>query len=353
MKYLTGVVPLLAVLAGLLMAAGPGPAKARNVILLIGDGMGPGLVTAAGLRLGETTQMEQMPVTGLVRTSTPTHFPVDSAAGGTALATGHPVPNGAVSVAADGSHLTTLLERAQAAGRATGLVTSGSLVQSPIASFAAHVANRDMKDEIGAQLLKSRVDLMLGGGRRHFPQARGWRTPGTLADLGVLSQGRSLVFFERPEVDAPIAAGACPNLADLTQAALRFLAPARWGFMLVVEQDHIDHAGHKKAGDLAIEQVRDLDGAVGVSRRFADQQRDTLVVVTADHDTGNLTLLQGDPSQKRVEVSFPVGHHTGNPVPIYAQGPRALDFTGSYPQTRVSERIARAAGLEWSAPAQP
>jgi len=347
MKYLIGVVPILVVLAGLLMAAGPGPQRARSVILLIGDGMGPGLVTAAGLRRGEPTHMEQMPVTGLVRTSTPTHFPVDSAAGGTALATGHSVPNGTVSVATDGAHLKTLVERAQGAGKATGLVTSGSLVQSPIASFAAHVANRNMKDEIGDQLLKSRVDVLLGGGRRHFPQPTGWRTPATLADLGLLSQGRALGFFERPEVGSSTAPGACPTLAELTQAALKFLAPARQGFVLVVEQDHIDHAGHQQAGDLAIEQVWDLDAAVGVSRRFADQNEDTLVVVTADHDTGNLTLLKGDPSQRQVEVSFPVGHHTGNPVPIYTQGPRAPDFTGSYPQTRVPERIARAAGLEW------
>ncbi len=347
MNRLKWLALFLVLLSGLLVAARPCPQGARNVILLIGDGMGPGVVTAAGMRFGELTQMEQMPVTGLVRTASPTHFPIDSAAGGTALATGRSAPNGTVSVGPDGSPLPTLLERAQAAGRATGLVTSGSLVQSPIASFAAHAASRNMKDEIGAQLLQSRVDLLLGGGRQHFRSLSGWRQVGTLAELGQFSAGRSLGFFERPELGTPAAPGAYPTLAELTSAALRFLAAAPQGFMLVVEQDHIDHAGHRQAGDLAIEQTWDLNGAVGVCRQFAQEHGDTLVVVTADHDTGNLTLLQGDPSQKVVEVSFPVGHHTGNPVPLYAQGPGAMDFTGTCHQTQVPARIARAAGLEW------
>ena len=336
----------LLLVAGLLLAAAPGPAKPRNVILLIGDGMGPGLVTAAGIRSGEPTHMERMSVTGLLRTAIADTLPLDSAAGGTALATGVSVPNGRVSTDADGAILPTILEKAQAAGKATGLVTSGSLVQVPAACFAAHVPNRSAKKEIAAQLLDSRLDLLLGGGRKHFPKTEGWRLLDGIEQVGTLARGRTLGFFERPEVDQPAEPGSYLTTSSLVQGALNFLAPAKKGFFLVVVHDQIDQAGHKQLPEAGLQQVLELDAAVGLCRRFAQESKDTLVVVSADHDTGNLTLESGVPSQRQVKFSYSTSRHTGNPVPVYAEGPGSSGFTGTYDQTELPRRILRTAGLE-------
>ncbi len=337
---------VLALVAGLLLAAGPGPAKPRNVILLIGDGMGTGLVTAAGIRSGEPTHMEQMSVTGLLRTATADTLPIDSAAGGTALATGVSVPNGRVSTGPDGAILPTILEKAQAAGKATGLVTSGSLTQAPVACFAAHAASRNAEPEIAAQLLNSRLDLLLGGGRRHFPEPKGWRVVTGPEQAGTLARGRTLGFFERPEVGQPAEPGSYVTTSSLVQGALGFLGPAKKGFFLVVVHDQIDHAGHKQLAEDGLQHVLEFDAAVGACRRFARDSKNTLVVVSADHDTGNLTLERGVPSQRQVTVSYPTGRHTGNPVPVYAEGPGSAEFTGTYNQTELPRRILRVAGVE-------
>jgi alkaline phosphatase len=336
----------LAFVAGLLLAAGPGPATPRNVILLIGDGMGVGLVTAAGLRSGAPTHMERMSVTGLLRTATSETLPIDSAAGGTALATGVSVPNGRVSTRADGAVLPTILEKARAAGKATGLVTSGSLTQAPAACFAAHVANRSAEKEIAAQLLDSRLDLLLGGGRRHFPEPQGWRLSGGIEQVGTLARGRTLGFFERPEVGQPAEPGSYLTTSGLVQGALGFLASAKKGFFLVVVHDQIDHAGHKQLPEEGLRHVLELDAAAGICRRFVQESKDTLVVVSADHDTGNLTLERGVPSQRQVTLSYSTSRHTGNPVPVYAEGPGSIGFTGTYDQTELPRRILRAAGVE-------
>ncbi len=340
------LVSLLALVAGLLLATTPGPAKPRNVILLIGDGMGTGLVTAAGLRSGAPTQMEQMSVTGLLRTATADTLPIDSAAGGTALATGVSVPNGRVSTGADGAILPTILEHARAAGKATGLVTSGSLTQAPAACFAAHVASRSAEKEIAAQLLGSRLDLLLGGGRRHFPEPKGWRLATDPEQVGTLAIGRTLGFFERPEVGQPAEPGSYVTTSALVQGALGFLDQAKRGFFLVVVHDQIDHAGHKQLPEEGLQHVMELDAAVGACRRFAQESKDTLVVVSADHDTGNLTLERGVPSQRQVTVSYSTSRHTGNPVPVYAEGPGSGEFTGTYDQTALPQRILRVAGVE-------
>jgi len=336
----------LAFLAGLLLAAGPGPARPRNVILLIGDGMGTGLVTAAGIRSGEPTHMEQMSVTGLLRTAIADTLPIDSAAGGTALATGVSVPNGRVSTGPEGAILETILEKAQAAGKATGLVTSGGMTQAPAACFAAHVANRSAESEIATQLLGSRLDLLLGGGRRHFPEPKGWRIVTGPEQVGTLARGRTLGFFERPEVGHPSEPGTYATTSSLVKGALGFLAPAKKGFFLVVVHDQIDHAGHKQLPEEGLKHVLECDAAVGACRQFARESKNTLVVVSADHDTGNLTLERGVPSRREVTVSYPTSRHTGNPVPVYAEGPGSQEFTGTYDQTELPNRILRVAGLK-------
>jgi len=145
--------------------------KVRNVILCIGDGMGLGQVTLARLRaVGPQGKlhMERLPVSGLVRTHSANRLVTDSAAAGTALATGIKTKNGMIGRAPDGTHYRTILEAAQAQAMATGLVATSAITHATPASFAAHVKSRKMEAAIAEQLIANRVNVLLGGGRQYF-----------------------------------------------------------------------------------------------------------------------------------------------------------------------------------------
>ncbi|HET6395196.1 MAG TPA: alkaline phosphatase [Blastococcus sp.] len=358
-------------------------ARARNVILFVGDGMGVSHRTAAALATvgpdGELA-MDGLRHSGLVSTAPadPGTVVTDSAAAGTALATGVRTSNGAVGVDPDGRPVETVVERAEAAGLATGLVTTGEITDATTAAFAAHVPDRGQQTEIARQFVEETgVDVLLGGGEDFwYPPGDPGRIPGGtgLSDQGDLvrraqelgyayvsdraglagARGDELLglFDNRTMfVAAPEPAGTNDrrvSLAEMTQKAIDVLSRDDDGFLLVVEEEAVDGQAHANNAGETIEAVRLLDRAVAVGTRFAEGRDDTLVITTADHETGGMAVLDtGTPptaadgpfdvagSDLRFAVGWTTGGHTGADVPLTAEGPGAGRLGGHHGNTFV------------------
>jgi len=326
-----------------------GAEEARNVVLMIGDGMGFEHVRAAGLYLHGiegALAMECLPCRASVGTRPASGDVTDSAAAATALATGHKVKNGVLSLAipGDGSRLETLVEIFKRCGAPAGLVTTTRVIDATPAAFGAHAASRKEWGSIARSMFgEVRPDLVLGGAEEE-PELRlaresGYRVIESLAELG--RGGPVLGRF---------AAGSLPweegqssqTLAEMTAAALAFLGTSTRGFFLMVEGARIDHASHSNDLARAIGEVVALDRAVETALRWAGARRDTLLVVTADHETGGLAVLRSRGRGNLPEVRWSTGHHTAADVPLFAWGAGEGHFAGRMENTEVFEAILRA-----------
>ncbi len=352
---------ILLVAAALAVAfASPAAAEPRNVVLLIGDGMGFEHVRAAGLfAYGEEGQlfMEQLPATGRVTTHPAGGKAVpDSASAGTALAAGVKVSTGVVATRypGDGEPLETILESYQKAGRRTGLVSSESIGGATPASFAAHTRSRKMYPEIYRWYYeKTRPNLMFGGGwQQPVEDAKraGYHIIRTRREMEALDPARTPFVVGRfspsdmpyeydytlridPRYDR------VPHLSEMALAAVRFLDAPGKGFFLMVEGGSLDHAAHQHDIRRVIFETLEFDNAVKEVVRWAIDRNDTLVVVTADHECGGLKLEEPAGRGEWPEVSWSTPGHTRKDVPIYAWGVGAEKFAGALDNTDVPKRI--------------
>lgn len=294
------------------------PTAPKSVILLIGDGAGPqqlGLLMdwadAAGKSPTAFEKLANAGTTGVLKTAAADSPLTDSAAGATALACGVSTVNGAIAVDPSGKKLTTCLEDARATGRRTGLVTTTTITHATPACFAAHIGDRGEETAIAHQYIAQGLgaDVMFGGGRRHFPDAlvalageKGWKLVGTREELAALPAAtpKALGLFSKSQVpyaidrDAPGEAQA-PSLAEMTRKALEILSQGEKGFFLMVEGGRIDHACHGNDAAAALGELREFDDTIALAEEFRAKHPDTLVIVTADHETGGLTVTTGNP----------------------------------------------------------
>lgn len=281
--------------------------RARNVIVLIADGMSMGTFQMADLfarmkhgRGSHWATLLTRPGVrrSLVDTAAADSIVTDSAAASTQWGTGEPANNGAIGVSADGREVEPILVRARHAGKATGLVTTCRVTHATPAGFVANIpAGRNDEVAIAQQMLERRVDVLLGGGSAYVtpqllaahPDARVVRTASELDAAATDSAtGRLIGLFAEQHMSYEIDREAPePSLADMTRAALRRLERAPDGFILQVEGGRVDHAAHDNdAAALVHDQVA-FDEAVGVAFEWASQRHDTLVIVTTDHGNAN------------------------------------------------------------------
>ena len=356
--------------------ASPPVPQARNIILLIGDGMGPVHRTAARyLAVGPAgaLAMDGLPVAGYSHTYSANALVTDSAAGGTAIASGVKTNNGAIGVDVNGNPVETILERAQALGKATGLVTTTQIAHATPAAFAAHVPSRSMMTEIAKQMLEHGVDVLLGGGEDEWLPASefgcypgpGKRDDGlnliqtaittgyayvcTATDFNAIdpsTTSKLLGLF----ADEGMARPFDPTLADMAQKAINILSRDPDGFFLMVEGGQIDWASHANDAVNAIGDTIGFDEAVAVARQFASANPDTLVIVTADHETGGMALEKADygaqtfttPGGLQFDIDWTSGTHTAVDVPVLAGGPHAWALSGTYENTHIFDVMAAA-----------
>lgn len=311
----------LPLVVGLLLLPVSGlAAQARNVILMIGDGMGPGHFGAAWLYsnriLGKELRMVKVMKSGrtaYVVNDTADAIVTESAAAATQIACGVKVPARVVGMGPDGrTPCKTILELAKGKGMATGLVTTSGITDSTPAAFAAHVARRSDEDRVAAQELRAGVDVLLGGGKRFFLPERaggkrkdgrhlveeagraGYAVVGTAGELQRAAGPKVLGLFNLRNMAFEIdrARTAEPSLAAMAAKTLEVLRENRKGFFAMIEGGRIDHAAHRNDAAGTIRDVLAFDDAVGVALDFQRRNPDTLLIVTADHETGGMALIE-------------------------------------------------------------
>jgi alkaline phosphatase len=359
-------------------------AAVRNVIFINGDGMAAAHREAGRLFLAGpdgSLAMDRFPYSGQLTTSPadPASVVTDSAAGASAWATGRRTYNGAVSVDTRGRSLPTLGAQAKRAGRATGLVTTAQVTDATPAAFFASAVDRKAQDDIARQYLEvSTPDVILGGGEDWWlpagtpgahpdrpsadpseaslgrqgdlvARARddGYRYVSTAGGLAAADGGRLLGLFANEEMfqqngdvyEPPV------DLATMTRKALGILATDPDGFFLLVEEEAVDEFAHANNGRRVLQAMGELDRAVEVAQSFAAAHPGTLVVVTGDHETGGLAVVDGDAfpvkgTKLRFGMRWITTGHTAQDVPVSAYGPLADRFTGKHPNTYVHEVLA-------------
>ncbi|MBN2072208.1 MAG: alkaline phosphatase [Candidatus Krumholzibacteriota bacterium] len=325
-----------------------------NIIIFIGDGMGVSHITAAKTIRG-TLHMERLRHCALVTTHPDSGFVTDSAASGTALSTGEKTLNGMVSVSPDGRKYKTLFEYASGMKKSTGLVVTSSVTHATPAVFVSHVKDRGDNCSIAEQIADSDIDILFGGGAAWFmPESvegsmrRDEKdliarlrerldialTPEEFRKLGdtrgaaaLLTMGHSGTVSQR-EI----------SLTQMTEKAIRILSRDPDGFILMVEGSQIDWEGHDNNLGGIISETIDFDDAVGAGVDFAADNGRTLVVVTADHETGGLALNDGSIDEKKItEASFSTDDHTGTMVALFATGPGSELFGGIIDNTSIGK----------------
>lgn len=343
--------------------------KVKNVILMIGDGMGfTQIVATRTMVLGAQGRLtiERLPVTGVIDNYAADNFVSGSAATATSLATGYKTNENMVSVLPDGTPAMTILEAAREKGLSTGLVATSTITHATPAAFAAHVTDRYSEVEIAGQLLESRINVLLGGGRALFKSGiSGYkykRTDGR--DLVEEARKADYAYVEtkdelmqlRAENDHVLGLfsdgylinqDSEPTLAEMTDAALKILSQNEKGFFLMVEGSQIDWAGEDNDINYTIREQLHFDLAIRSAIRFAMDDEETLVVVTADHETGGMFISVEPPNQLdgKIDIQWGTDEHNGNAVPVFAYGPQAERFMGWYDNTEIPKKIANILGI--------
>jgi alkaline phosphatase len=316
-SYFLGPAALL--LAGLLLVPLAAlAAPARNLVLMIGDGMGPSQVWAARLYsarvLGKELHMVEAMNgghTAYLVNDTADAIVTESAAAATQIACGVRVPARAVGMGADGkTPCRTVLEIAKATGMATGLVTTSGITDATPAAFSAHVEDRGDENAVAAQQLRLGVDMLLGGARRFYlplssggsrkdgrnlaDEARraGYALVSTGSELKRIADGKVLGLFSMGTMAYEIDRSKTgePSLAEMADRTLEILSRNAKGMFVMIEGGRIDHAAHGNDTAAMIREVLAFDEAVGVALDFQRRHPDTLIIVTADHETGGMAI---------------------------------------------------------------
>ena len=319
----------------------------KNIILFISDGAGPAHYTAMqNARLAEF-KVGKMPVVGLATTRCADRNVTDSAAAATALATGFKTKYEMVGVDPSGNPLETLLELAEKRGKATGVVTTAKFYDATPAAFTAHATHRDQTAEIASQQFRSGAEVIIGSGAKaladeklaHIPaaaKAQGYTYVTTRAELDAAANAAKVlaVFPEQTrDMDYPEA-----PLPVLTRFALDRLKREPKGFFLMVEHEGTDSSSHQNNIPDLNAALTSFDTAVGVALEFAAASKDTLVVVTADHETGGMRVTETK-QLGRFRVEWSTSDHTAVAVPVFAFGPGSAAFAGFYDNTDVGKRL--------------
>ena len=332
----------------------------KNIIFLIGDGMGLSSVSMMQLINNyEPTIFDQAENIALQKTYSADNRVTDSAASGTALATGVKTNNTMLGIRPDLSHAESLLELAQSKGMATGVVVTTYLQHATPAAFYAHIDSRHKLAEISEQLLGSNIDVAIGGGMAFFEERYGNKEEAqkaiTEAGFAYVSSMEELESADNNTrtlalvSDKEVGANSGTYLAEATTKALTMLESkskgkrSKRGFVLMVEGSLIDSMGHGNNAEAQQKEMESFMQAVEVAVEYARRHPDTLVVVTADHETGGLALISANAdfnlAEQGVEFKWSTGGHSGQMVPIYLYGAAAESINGIMENTELNAKL--------------
>lgn len=328
--------------------------KTKNIILLIGDGMGLSQVSAAIYYKDGIPNFERFGTIGLSKTSSDSDLVTDSAAGATVFSAGVETYNGAIGVSRDTLAVSTIVEQLSRQGYGTGIVATSSIQHATPAAFYAHVKHRKMYEEITEFAPNSGVDFFAGGGLKFFTDREDKRN--LLEDMKEAGYtiitdklpsknivGKELILLAEDGMPK-MSEGRGDFLPNATKLALDKLSKNDKGFFLMVEGSQIDWGGHDNDADYLIEELLDFDKAIGVALDFAKKNGETLVIVTADHETGGFTLSTDGKNYNKIKPAFSTKGHSGTMVPVFAEGPGAFLFNGIYESSEIYFKMMEALG---------
>ncbi|MGB5499478.1 MAG: alkaline phosphatase [Maribacter sp.] len=320
----------------------------RNVILLIGDGNGLTQLSSSVLANGGELTLTQLKSIGLLKTQSADDFTTDSAAAGTAIATGSKTYNRSIGMDTSKQPLVNMTELLSEHGFVSGIITTDKITGATPASFYAHQKDRSDTLRIAADLLNSKLSLFIGGGSEDFKNDWTSKTFTIIDSLeGIEQNEKDKVGYFISECKVPsVLKGRGNVLAEATKNGLEFLHSKNKPFFLMVESAQIDSYGHLNEVAGIVSEGGDFDRAITESLKFADTTGNTLVIITADHETSGFSIPQGNLEKKMIEGDFTTHDHTGAMVPLFAYGPRSHSFQGVYENSELFGKILRVLDLQ-------
>jgi len=321
----------------------------KNIILMIGDGMG-----LTQLYSGYTANHGDLNIfmindIGFSVTTAVDSYITDSAAGATAMATGQKTNNRYIGVDSLGRTLPSITEKLKDKGFRTAIISCGDITDATPASFYAHQPERSMNEAIAADFLISKNDILIGGGTHAFKIRKdkinlltslahqGYTVSETANALDTIRSAKYVVLDNAGAM--PMKQGRKDFLTKCIQKSIASFTTGNFPFFIMAEGAQIDHGGHNNNVEQVVRELLDFDQAVGEVMKFIDLDGETLLIVTADHETGGLSLLGGDISKGYVQGNFSTNDHTAVMVPVFAYGPGSENFRGVYQNTQIHFKI--------------
>jgi len=357
--------------------------KAKNIILFIGDGMSVSQISAFRLYQGgpnSRVAVDSFPYSGKVLTHSANAIVTDSASSGTAFSTGVKTNNRALGIDVNGQPIENITETLDKSGYVSSVISTSEVTHATPAAFVVHTSSRYLSDEISIQMADSKIKNILGGGRKFFiPEENGGNREDGIQLLEKV-KANSILITDKSELGNPARYGdnqvfglfadehlrdentpenhsTEPSIKKMLEFSVnrskKFVENGCKGFFVMAEASQVDWAGHGNDFEYLMREMTDLEDGIKWALNFAKKNKDTLVVVTADHETGGLLIEPNDPRKyENLDIKFSFntgigrGSHTGVPVPIYAYGPGAENFTGTLDNTDVHRALLAAANQD-------
>lgn len=322
--------------------------KVKNVILLIPDGTSLPQYYAAFTANKGKLNVFNMKSTGLSKTNSSNAYITDSAPGSTAFATGVKTKNTFVGVDHMGKALAQIPDIIADKGLVSGLISTGDVTDATPADFYAHSDNRNSSEPILRDFAASKTKILIGGPTSGLSQENLLKFKETKIDLYQDLKSVNKITNRTLIID-PLASQRVSQrgnwLADAFDLTLNDLKNNKKGFFMMVEASQTDGGGHSNNIEQLVTELLDFDHVVGKAMKFADENKETLVIVVGDHETGGLTLLDGNLKEGWIFGNFSTNDHTSIPSSVFAYGPNSKEFTGLFENTEIFNKIMEAYGI--------
>jgi alkaline phosphatase len=350
-KNIVFLISLALTLIGSAQAQSKKATKPKRIIFMIGDGMGLAQISGALAFYAFQSSFERFNVIGFSKTSSSDSYVTDSAAGATAFSIGQKTYNGAIGVDSLGNPVETIFESLKKQTNwKTGIVVTSSITHATPAAFYAHVGSRKSEEEIATFLLNQQCDLAIGGGRKFLTNRKDNRDLATeLKQLGfyVNTDGSLTNTLQTKQIQTledigmkKMTDGRSDFLPKASEHAIKVLSANKASFFLMIEGSQIDWGGHDTDFTYMKAELLDFNYTINTVLDFARKDKETLVVVTADHETGGLTLEEDENNKKgNLIPKYSTTKHTGIWVPVFAYGPGAEIFSGIYENTEIYHKF--------------
>jgi alkaline phosphatase len=333
--------------------------EVRNVILLVGDGMGLSQVTAGYYAGGQQTPLQRCQHVGVMTVHSATSIITDSAAGATAFATGKKTRNGMIGMTPDSVPRKSLIDYAEENNLSTGIVVTSTVTHATPASFYGHSPSRSRVNErIASQFMEQDIEVLMGGGKAYFDSGRvdgrnllqelrdrGYGVIDSMDEAEGNTYDKLVCLISRTQPVSLIDGRRKDFLPRGTAKAIEVLDHNPNGFFLMIEGSQIDWGGHENDVDYIVQETLEFNKTIAAVLDFAEREGNTLVIVTADHETGGFSINDGIMKDSIVRGEFTTDYHTCTMVPVFAYGPGSELFSGMYDNTDIFYKVLQAFGF--------